>query len=104
VYPAHGAGSLCGKKISKETVSTLGEQRKTNYALQPMSEADFISEITPLLQSDDQLYEAALRDIYGIGAYLYRKKYRFLRFAYVALLAGFVFATAAEVWVVTLGG
>ena len=37
VYPAHGAGSLCGKKISKETVSTIGEQRKTNYALQSMS-------------------------------------------------------------------
>jgi hypothetical protein len=69
-----------------------------------MSEADFMNEITPLLQSDEQLYEAALRDIYGIGAYLYRKKYRFLRFAYVALLAGFVFATAAEVWVITLGG
>src|SRR6187397_2602827 len=46
VYPAHGAGSLCGKKISKETVSTLGEQRKTNYALQPMSEADFIAIVT----------------------------------------------------------
>src|SRR5205823_11781413 len=37
VYPAHGAGSLCGKAISKETVSTLGEQRRSNYALQPMS-------------------------------------------------------------------
>ena len=46
VYPAHGAGSLCGKKISKETVSTIGEQRKTNYALQPMSEADFIALVT----------------------------------------------------------
>jgi len=34
VYPAHGAGSLCGKAISKETVSTLGEQRRSNYALQ----------------------------------------------------------------------
>jgi hydroxyacylglutathione hydrolase len=44
--PAHGAGSLCGKKISKETVSTIGEQRQTNYALQPMSEADFIALVT----------------------------------------------------------
>jgi hydroxyacylglutathione hydrolase len=35
VYPAHGAGSLCGKAISKETVSTIGEQRRVNYALQP---------------------------------------------------------------------
>ena len=40
VYPAHGAGSLCGKAISKETVSTIGEQRRSNYALQPMSKDD----------------------------------------------------------------
>lgn len=42
VYPAHGAGSLCGKSLSKETWSTLGEQRKFNYALQPMSREEFI--------------------------------------------------------------
>jgi hydroxyacylglutathione hydrolase len=42
VYPAHGAGSLCGKALSKETVSTIGEQRRSNYALQPMSKAAFI--------------------------------------------------------------
>src|SRR5712692_7428469 len=42
VYPAHGAGSLCGKALSKETVSTLGEQRRSNYALQPMSKAAFV--------------------------------------------------------------
>ena len=46
VYPAHGAGSLCGKKISKETVTTIGEQRATNYALQPMSEDEFIVLVT----------------------------------------------------------
>jgi len=46
VYPAHGAGSLCGKAISKETVSTLGEQRRTNYALQPMSKEAFIQVVT----------------------------------------------------------
>ena len=46
VYPAHGAGSLCGKALSKETVSTLGEQRRTNYALQPMSKEAFISVVT----------------------------------------------------------
>ena len=46
VYPAHGAGSLCGKKIGKETVSTMGEQRRSNYALQPMSEADFVALVT----------------------------------------------------------
>jgi glyoxylase-like metal-dependent hydrolase (beta-lactamase superfamily II)/rhodanese-related sulfurtransferase len=42
IYPAHGAGSLCGKSLSKETWSTLGQQRKTNYALQRMSKEEFI--------------------------------------------------------------
>ncbi|MBP7475096.1 MAG: MBL fold metallo-hydrolase [Pyrinomonadaceae bacterium] len=42
VYPAHGAGSLCGKSLSKETWSTLGNQRKFNYALQPMAKDDFV--------------------------------------------------------------
>lgn len=42
IYPAHGAGSLCGKSLSKETWSTLGQQRKFNYALQPMSKEEFI--------------------------------------------------------------
>lgn len=42
IYPAHGAGSLCGKSLSNETWSTLGNQRKFNYALQPMSKEDFV--------------------------------------------------------------
>src|SRR6202140_1679639 len=46
VYPAHGAGSLCGKALSKETVSTMGEQRRSNYALQPMSKQAFIQVVT----------------------------------------------------------
>ena len=46
VYPAHGAGSACGKNIGKETSSTIGEQKKFNYALQPMSEANFIKVVT----------------------------------------------------------
>ncbi|HXC03309.1 MAG TPA: MBL fold metallo-hydrolase, partial [Bacteroidia bacterium] len=46
VYPAHGPGSACGKNIGKETWSTIGEQRKSNYALQPMSKAAFIQSIT----------------------------------------------------------
>jgi hydroxyacylglutathione hydrolase len=41
VYPAHGAGSMCGKNLSKETVSTIGEQKRFNYALQPMSFEEF---------------------------------------------------------------
>jgi hydroxyacylglutathione hydrolase len=45
VYPAHGAGSACGKKMSKETSDTLGNQKKTNYALQEMSKEEFIKEV-----------------------------------------------------------
>jgi len=45
VYPAHGAGSLCGKATSKDTFSTIGKERKTNYALQPMSEDEFVKEL-----------------------------------------------------------
>jgi hydroxyacylglutathione hydrolase len=46
VYPAHGAGSLCGKNLSTETVSTMGVQRQYNYALQPMSRERFIEIVT----------------------------------------------------------
>jgi rhodanese-related sulfurtransferase/glyoxylase-like metal-dependent hydrolase (beta-lactamase superfamily II) len=46
VYPAHGAGSLCGKQLSSDTVSTLGDQRRLNYALQPMSKEEFIRLVT----------------------------------------------------------
>ena len=46
VYPAHGAGSLCGKALSKETFSTIGEQRRVNYALQPMSKDAFVALVT----------------------------------------------------------
>jgi hydroxyacylglutathione hydrolase len=47
VYPAHGAGSACGKNMSKETTSTIGEQKKLNYALRAnMTEAEFIAEVT----------------------------------------------------------
>lgn len=46
VYPGHGAGSACGKGIGKETVSTIGEQKKNNYALQPMDVDQFVKEVT----------------------------------------------------------
>ena len=46
VYPAHGAGSMCGRNMSKETSSTLGEQRNFNYALKPMSKEDFVTMMT----------------------------------------------------------
>jgi len=46
VYPAHGAGSMCGKNLSTETSSTIGQQRKFNYALQPMTKEQFVSMMT----------------------------------------------------------
>jgi hydroxyacylglutathione hydrolase len=47
VYPGHGAGSSCGKNMSKETVGTIGEQKETNYALRAnMTEAEFVAEVT----------------------------------------------------------
>ncbi len=46
IYPAHGAGSACGKNMRKETTDTLGNQKRTNYALQPMSKSLFIQRVT----------------------------------------------------------
>ena len=62
VYPAHGAGSLCGKNMSKETVSTLGTQRRYNYALQPMSKEEFVRLVTTDLPDSPPYfaYDAAL--------------------------------------------
>src|SRR5207237_7840092 len=66
-----------------------------------MSEDDYMAEMERIITSDALAYEAAVRDIHSLGIYLYRKKYRFLRLAYVAILAGFILATAVEVWSVT---
>ena len=47
VYPAHGAGSACGKNMSKETISSIGEQKRMNYALRAdMTEEEFVKEVT----------------------------------------------------------
>lgn len=46
VFPAHGAGSACGKKLATETSSTIGDQRRANYALAPMSEDEFVTIVT----------------------------------------------------------
>ena len=46
VFPAHGAGSACGKQLSTETQSTIGEQRRVNYALQPMDVGAFVAAVT----------------------------------------------------------
>lgn len=46
VYPAHGAGSMCGRNLGTENVSTIGRQRRENYALQQMSEDEFVKLVT----------------------------------------------------------
>ncbi|OBX22447.1 MULTISPECIES: MBL fold metallo-hydrolase [Bizionia] len=57
VYPAHGAGSACGKNLSKETVGTIGDQKKTNYALRAdMTKEEFIHEVTDGLQPPPQYF------------------------------------------------
>lgn len=66
VYPAHGAGSMCGKNLSKDTVSTIGTQRKYNYALAPMTKMEFIRLATT------DLPEAP--DYFGYDAMLNRKE------------------------------
>lgn len=70
VYPAHGAGSLCGKSLSSETWSTLGEQRRGNYALQPMTKDEFVK----LVSSDQPMVPAyfpksAERNLEGPAAF-----------------------------------
>lgn len=57
VYPAHGAGSACGKNMMKETVDILGNQKKMNYALRPdMTKAEFVSEVTDGLLPPPQYF------------------------------------------------
>ncbi len=56
VYPGHGAGSACGKKMSSETWGYLGDQKKTNYALQPMTREEFVKEVTDGLVAPPQYF------------------------------------------------
>lgn len=56
VYPAHGAGSSCGKNLGTETYSTIGEQKQTNYALQPQSKEEFIKVVTEGLTAPPQYF------------------------------------------------
>jgi glyoxylase-like metal-dependent hydrolase (beta-lactamase superfamily II)/rhodanese-related sulfurtransferase len=67
VYPGHGAGSACGKKMSKETVDTLGHQKKFNYALNPsLTREEFIAEVLNGLTAPPQYFPAnVLMNIQG---------------------------------------
>ena len=75
VWPAHGAGSACGRNISKETSSTVGAQRRTNYALQPMSRDDFVKMMTtdlapppPYFARDAEINRRGARSLAEISA------------------------------------
>lgn len=56
IYPAHGAGSSCGKNLGKETFSTIGEQKKFNYALQASSKEEFIKAVTDGIAAPPQYF------------------------------------------------
>jgi hydroxyacylglutathione hydrolase len=56
IYPAHGAGSSCGKNLGSETFSTIGTQKQTNYALQPQTKEDFIIAVTDGLAAPPQYF------------------------------------------------
>ena len=62
-----------------------------------LSEEEFLDEMEKVISDDTLLIESALRDIYALGIYLYKKKYRLLRMSYVALVTGFILATLVEV-------
>ena len=61
VYPAHGAGSSCGKNLGPETFSSIGQEKRTNYALQPQSKEDFIKAVTQGLQSAPKYFAVNAR-------------------------------------------
>jgi glyoxylase-like metal-dependent hydrolase (beta-lactamase superfamily II)/rhodanese-related sulfurtransferase len=61
VYPAHGAGSSCGKNLGPETHSTIGEQKQTNYALQPQTREEFIKAVTEGLAVPPQYFQINAR-------------------------------------------
>jgi len=75
VYPAHGAGSMCGRNMSAETSSTIGEQRKFNYALRPMSKEQFVKLMTSDLpdqpvyfSKDAEINRAGARELSALSA------------------------------------
>ena len=61
IYPAHGAGSSCGKNIGPDTYSTLGEERKTNYALRAATKEEFIKAVTDGLNEPPQYFAVNAR-------------------------------------------
>lgn len=64
-----------------------------------MSEQEFMHAMEAVCATDERVYETLVRDLYSLGTYLHRKKYRYLRYAYIALLTGFIVAAVVEVYV-----
>ena len=89
VYPAHGAGSLCGRNISKDTWSTIGRERAMNAALRPMSREEFIAEVTRDVP-ETPIYYLYSRDLNRVGPALDAER------AMPPMLAPRAFAAAAE--------
>ena len=72
VYPAHGAGSACGKNMMKETVDSLGNQKKVNYALRAdMTKSEFVKEVTDGLLPPPTYF--------ALNAAMNKKGYEFLK-------------------------
>lgn len=70
VYPGHGAGSACGKNMSKETTDTLGNQKKVNYALQEMSKEDFVKQVLDgILPAPQYFSKNAMLNKQGYGSF-----------------------------------
>jgi hypothetical protein len=65
-----------------------------------MTEDEYMKAIEGILESDERVYETLVRDLYALGTYLHRKKYRFLRYAYISLLTGFIVAALVEIFVI----
>jgi glyoxylase-like metal-dependent hydrolase (beta-lactamase superfamily II) len=61
IYPAHGAGSSCGKHIGPDTYSTIGEERESNYALQAQTKEEFIKAVTEGLNTAPQYFSVKAR-------------------------------------------
>jgi hypothetical protein len=64
-----------------------------------MTEEEFMTAMEQIMSADDAVYSALVRDVHNLGTYLFRKKYRFIRYAYIALISGFILAMFVEVYV-----
>ncbi len=91
VYPAHGAGSLCGKNMSKERWSTIGEQKKLNHALQPMLKKEFVEKIASgLMETPAYFAKSVEKNLAGASSLDSAEKPKMLNAKEVKSFAGIV--------------